>query len=78
MALTINKLYRSGWSVVPAFAIELCNKDLPLLLRIQEFFGVGRIRSIPHKGHSGHSVYVVNSIKASHDYIVPHFVRYPL
>ena len=78
MSLTKSDRYKSGWYIVPTFAIELSNKDLPLLLKIQEYFGAGKIYSIPHKGHSGHSIYAVNSIKALHDFIIPHFVKYPL
>ena len=78
MSLTKSDRYKSGWYIVPTFAIELSNKDLPLLLRIQEYFGVGIIHSIKNKGHSGHFVFAVNSIKALHDFIIPHFEKYAL
>jgi len=67
--------HKTGWSIIPYFAIELKERDLPLLLKIQTFFGIGRIHYIKNKGHV---VYVVNSIKDIHSVIIPHFMKYPL
>lgn len=59
----------------PFLAIELKERDLALLLKIQSFFGVGTIQHIKTKGHV---LYVVNSVKHLHRVIIPHFSNYHL
>ena len=66
---------KSGWQIVPSFAIELKNTDIALLYRIQEYFGVGKVQVIEKKGHA---LFVVNSIKDLYNVIIPHFDKYPL
>jgi hypothetical protein len=56
--------------VVPAFVIELKDKDISLLYRIQVYFGVGKVQTIKNKGHA---VYVVNSIKDICNIVIPNF-----
>ena len=75
ISISKNNKYKTGWNVVPAFAIELKDIDISLLHRIKEFFGIGKIQIIKNKGHA---LYVVNSIKDLHDIIIPHFEKYPL
>jgi len=75
VAISQNSKYKTGWVIVPVFAIELKDKDLLLLHRIQGYFGVGKVQTIKNKGHT---LYVVNSIKDLYDVIIPHFDKYPL
>jgi hypothetical protein len=76
VSISQNNKYKTGWLIVPAFAIELKDKDISLLHRIQEYFGgVGKIQTIKNKGHA---VYVVNSIKDLYNVIIPNFDKYPL
>jgi hypothetical protein len=76
VSISRNALYKTGFSFIPAFSIELKDKDLDLLYKIQTFFqGAGKIHLIKSKGHA---VYTVSSIKELEEIIIPHFVRYPL
>nr|QIJ45931.1 hypothetical protein [Calonectria ilicicola]QIJ45956.1 hypothetical protein [Calonectria ilicicola] len=75
VSISKNSKYKTGWSVIPAYAIELKDKDITLLQEIQKYFGVGKVQSIKNKGHA---VYVVNSIKDLYNVIIPHFDKYPL
>lgn len=75
MSISKNSKYKTGWVIIPAFAIELKDVDLPLLYRIQDYFGVGKVQMVKNKGHA---VYVVNSIKDLYNVIIPHFEKYPL
>jgi hypothetical protein len=76
VAISRNKAYKTGIYFIPAYAIELKDKDLDLLYKIQAFFkGVGRIHRIKGKGHA---VYVVSSIPDLMEVIIPHFTKYPL
>lgn len=76
VAIIRDKAYKMGIYFIPAYAIELKDKDLDLLYKIQVFFkGVGRIHRIKGKGHA---VYVVNSISDLMEVIIPHFTKYPL
>lgn len=68
--------YKSGWTIIPAYKIELHKRDLDVLIAIQKFFGgIGKIQHLSEKGHVAYSV---NSIKDLHEVIVPHFEKYPL
>ncbi len=76
VSISRNALYKTGFSFIPVFAIELKDKDLDLLYKIQIFFkGVGKVRLIKSKGHA---VYTVSSITELKEVIIPHFIRYPL
>lgn len=66
--------YKLGWGADPSFIIGLHAKDLPLLEKIQAFFGVGDI-SI---GNNNTVTYYVASVPALTNVIIPHFDRYPL
>jgi len=71
-----NSQYKTGWSIIPIFCIELHKRDLETLLRIQMFFGgIGRINHLKEKGHV---VYSITSVKDLHNVIIPHFTKYPL
>jgi hypothetical protein len=59
--------------VLPSFAIELKARDLPLLEKIQSFFGVGSIRA-----NRNQFKYVVNSVQDIHNVIIPYFTKHPL
>lgn len=58
----------------PNFIIGLHAKDLPLLEKIQSFFGVGNI-SI---GNNNAVFYYVSSVQELTNVILPHFENYPL
>lgn len=66
--------YKLGWGADPSFIIGLHAKELPLLEKIQAFFGVGDI-SI---GNNNTVTYYVASVPALTNVIIPHFDRYPL
>jgi hypothetical protein len=40
VSIVLNNLYKTGYKFIPAFAIELKDKDLDLLYKIQSFFKV--------------------------------------
>ena len=63
-----------GWRVQAKFQIGLHERDLALLLQVQQFFGgIGSI------GQSGSMVfYSVSSVKDLTNTIIPHFLKYTL
>jgi LAGLIDADG endonuclease. len=63
-----------GWRVQAKFQIGLHERDLDLLLQLQQFFGgIGSI------GKSGNMVfYSVSSVKDLTNTIIPHFLKYSL
>jgi hypothetical protein len=63
-----------GWRVQAKFQIGLHERDLALLLQVQQFFGgIGSI------GKSGSMVfYSVSSVKDLTNTIIPHFLNYSL
>lgn len=72
----LSKIQRlsTGWQVRPIFGIELHKKDVILLKKIQDFFGVGKVgvrktRAIAY--------YIVTSVKDLKK-IINHFDKYPL
>ena len=69
-----NSSRKSGWRVSPIFIIELDSKDLILLKRIQEFFGVG----VVSVRNNGMAMYSVQSFSDITHVIIPHFNNYPL
>ena len=66
--------YTHGWGVEPGFIISLHAKDLPLLEKIQSYFGIGNI-SI---GNNNAVSYYVSSVQELTNVILPHFDKYPL
>jgi hypothetical protein len=63
-----------GWRIQSKFQICLHVRDLPLLLKIQQFFrGIG---SVSVSGDL--AFYSVSSVKDLVNIIVPHFLNYPL
>lgn len=68
-----NSKLKVGWEVIPYFSINLHRKDIPVLLALKDFFGVGNISCSKETG-----IYQVNSIKDILDIILPHFLAYPL
>lgn len=75
VSVSQNSKYKTSWTIIPAFAIELKDIDISLLYKIKEFFGVGKVQIIKNKGHA---LYVVNSVKDLHNVIILHFDKYPL
>jgi hypothetical protein len=74
----VSKIIKStvGYVVQARFIIELQLRDIYLLLKIQSFFGgVGTITKDPIKNVCRFSVV---SIKDINNFIIPHFVEYPL
>ncbi len=69
-----NNTRKSGWRVLPIFAIELDRRDTILLKRIQEFFGVGTISEL----NNGMVTYYVQSFSDLTQVIIPHFTKFPL
>ena len=68
-----NNNYKTGWNIKARFQIALHSKDIHLLLLIQNYFGVGKIRK--HK--PGLVIYSVESIKEL-EIIINHFDYYRL
>ena len=63
-----------GWRIQSKFQISLHVRDLPLLLKIQQFFwGIG---SVSVSGDF--ACYSVSSVKDLVKIIIPHFLKYPL
>lgn len=60
--------------VEPSFNTGLHSRDLPLLEKIQTFFGVGNI-SI---GNNNTAIYYVASVQDLTNVIIPHFDMFPL
>jgi hypothetical protein len=68
------KKLKLGWRIQSKFQICLHVRDLPLLLKIQQFFG--GIGSVSVSGDL--AFYSVSSVKDLVNIIVPHFFNYPL
>jgi hypothetical protein len=66
---------RVGWVVKPSFQISLHSRDMKLLLQLQEFFACGSIIS---KKNRNEVSFRVNSLHDLTNFIIPHFVNYPL
>ena len=66
---------RIGWAIKPRFQISLNSKDINLLLQLQEFFGCGLI---VNKNTRIEVSFRVNSIQDLTNYLIPHFLNYPL
>jgi len=70
-----NPKLKTGWSVQPAFLINLHVRDLKLLEEIQLFFGVG---TIAIKKDKESAIFSIQSIKNITDVVIPFFEQYPL
>lgn len=69
-----DKRRKVGWRILPIFSIELHERDVLLLKRLQTFFGIGNIyKHMPNK-----LVYCVQSFDELSKVIIPHFDKYPL
>ena len=66
---------RINWVVKPSFQISLNSRDIDLLLQIQTFFGCGNI--VKKKARDEIS-FRVNSVTEFTNFIIPHFINYPL
>ena len=66
---------RVGWVVKPSFQISLHSRDMKLLLQLQEFFACG---SIVSKNNRSEKSFRVNSLHDLTNFIIPHFVNFPL
>ncbi len=66
---------KSGWSVIPDFKIELHSRDIILLRKIKDYFGLG---IISERLDRNTIVYSVQSIRDILKVIIPHFDKYPL
>jgi hypothetical protein len=66
--------YKLGWGVEPGFIIGLHANNLPILEKIQSYFGVGNI----HIGNNNAVSYYVNDVQDLTKVIIPHFDKYPL
>jgi hypothetical protein len=75
VTLKRNKNYKIGWQIQPVFSIELHNRDISLLYKIQSFFGVGNIRIVQTRDTV---VFSVIKIKDLTNVIIPHFLEYSL
>lgn len=70
---TKSNSYKLGWRIQPQFTIKLHERDLALLQRIKEFFGVGTLIKDGTK-----IAYTVKSIEDLTKVIIPPFERFPL
>uniref|UniRef100_UPI0023F09034 LAGLIDADG homing endonuclease n=1 Tax=Cyathus jiayuguanensis TaxID=380660 RepID=UPI0023F09034 len=59
----------------PSFQIGLKIKDIEILYRLEEFFGVGQVTP---RNTSDMASYDVNKINDLNDVIIPHFIKFPL
>ena len=73
---TKNKRTKIGWIVSSNFQITLHQRDLSLLLMLQQFFGgIGKINIDPKHESSKYTIIKLNDLK---NVIIPHFEKYPL
>ena len=63
-----------NWRIQPKFQISLHVRDLPLILKVQQFFG--NIGSVSESENM--AFYSVSSVKDLVKTIIPHFLKYPL
>jgi hypothetical protein len=72
-SVIISKRSNLQWRVIVSFEINLHPKDINILYRIKEFFGVGNVTS-----RKKLAVYRVTAINDLLTVIIPHFTSYPL
>lgn len=73
----------NSWKVTTSFEINLHIKDLDILLRIKDFFGVGIVSSRPDKFTCVYRVTKNEDLSLCDslcdlNIIIPHFINYPL
>lgn len=74
--ISILKKVSGKYQVQPSFNIELHQKDLLLLIEIQEYFN--NIGTIQLNNNKNSAVFKVLKLKDLTDVIIPHFLNYPL
>lgn len=75
VSITRRADYKNGFGARAIFSIGLHKKDLPLLQKIQDFFGgIGSISP----GVKDSYLYQITSIEQITSVIIPHFEKYPL
>ena len=74
-SVILTQLSNSKWRIIVSFEINLHIKDIAILYKIKEFFGVGSITIRPEKFIC---VYRVTKIEDLLNIIIPHFLLYPL
>jgi hypothetical protein len=75
VSFSLRPKMRCGLEVRPSFALALNERDRPLLVALQKFFGCGSIR----QSRSDRTFkFESRSTKELLDWIVPHFENYPL
>jgi hypothetical protein len=71
-----NRGETTKWRVRPSYIIGLHKKDLVLLTRIRDFFGVGTISTgEPNKDTVR---YIIRKLEDITAVVIPHFDKYPL
>lgn len=73
--ISIDKRSKTGWRIDPVFEIGLNEKDGALLEKIQQYFGVGKIRE--NKVNNA-KILAVQSVKDLYNVIIPHFEKHLL
>ena len=68
VTVTKNKSSKLGWTVQPAYSIELHKRDIAILEDINNFFGVGNISENGPNANSTSATQLQNSISASRNY----------
>jgi hypothetical protein len=71
----LTKRNQLNWRVIVSFEINLHIKDIAILYKIKEFFGVLSVYSMQNKSKC---VYRVTKIEDLINVIIPHFLTYPL
>lgn len=75
VAVIISKRSTLKWRVTVSFEINLHSKDIEILNRIKDYFGVGSVTTRVDKNIS---VYRVTRLEDLVRVIIPHFTDYPL
>lgn len=74
-SVIISKRSNLRWRVIVSFEINLHSKDILILNKIKDFFGVGLVTTRVNKNIS---VFRVNKLQDLVKVIIPHFNSYPL
>nr|YP_009577907.1 LAGLIDADG endonuclease [Cordyceps cicadae]QBG64899.1 LAGLIDADG endonuclease [Cordyceps cicadae] len=74
---TVDNSRKINIRVLPIFSIELHKKDIEVLEKIKEFFGVGSIIYRTRKDVTT-VIYSVQDYDSLVSKIIPHFLNYPL
>ncbi len=71
------RIRKFPWNIIPTFTIELHERDISLLIKIKEYFGVGTIIKRVRNGKYS-AIYLVQSLNDLVKKIIPHFKNYPM